>query len=81
MSKPLEMPEKCPSCGQLYQPEPGFYFGAMFLSYILSGFFFLGIVGFCVFGFGMSVNASMGILLLVAVLIYFPLLRFSRSLW
>ena len=75
------MPEKCPECGQLFLPEPGFYYGAMFLSYIVSGFFFLGLVGLCIIGFGMSVNASMGVVILAALLIYFPLLRCSRSLW
>ncbi|MBK6364757.1 MAG: DUF983 domain-containing protein [Saprospiraceae bacterium] len=81
MSKPVDMPEKCPACGQLFIPEPGFYYGAMFLSYIVSGFLFLGIVGFLIIGFKMSVNAAMGILLLIAAALYFPLLRFSRSLW
>ena len=80
-AKPVDMPENCPECGQSFLPEPGFYYGAMFLSYIVSGFFFLGVVGLCIIGFGMTVNAAMGILLIVALLIYFPLLRCSRSLW
>ena len=44
-TKPLNMPERCPVCHQKFEPEPGFYYGAMFLSYIFSAFFFLGIVG------------------------------------
>jgi len=75
------MPEKCPECGQLFLPEPGFYYGAMFLSYIVSGFFFLGVVGLCIIVLKMSVNTSMFVVLLAAVLVYFPLLRCSRSLW
>lgn len=81
ISKPVDMPEHCPECGQKYLPEPGFYYGAMFLSYIVSGFFFLGVVGLCIIGFGMSVNAAMGVVILVALAVYFPLLRCSRSLW
>lgn len=81
LSKPVDMPEKCPKCGQLFLPEPGFYYGAMFLSYIVSGFFFLGVVGLSIIGFGMSVNAAMGIVILAALAVYFPLLRCSRSLW
>lgn len=27
------MPSHCPVCGQAYEPEPGFYWGAMFISY------------------------------------------------
>ncbi|MGY3088786.1 uncharacterized protein (DUF983 family) [Hymenobacter sp. UYAg731] len=31
----MEMPEACPVCRQTYEPEPGFYYGAMYIS---SGF-------------------------------------------
>lgn len=31
-----DMPEDCPVCGQPTEPEPGFYFGAMFVSYAFS---------------------------------------------
>ncbi len=81
ITKPVDMPDQCPQCGQQYLPEPGFYYGAMFLSYILSGFFFLGVVGCCIIIFDMSVNSSMLLLVGVAVLTYLPLIRFSRSLW
>lgn len=27
------MPESCPVCGQHYEPEPGFYWGAMYISF------------------------------------------------
>ncbi|MDW3211807.1 MAG: DUF983 domain-containing protein [Reichenbachiella sp.] len=32
----LEMHDKCPKCQQTYEPEPGFYFGAMFVNYAFS---------------------------------------------
>lgn len=28
-----EMPTHCPVCRQTYEPEPGFYYGAMYISY------------------------------------------------
>ena len=31
----MDMPEACPVCRQTYEPEPGFYYGAMYIS---SGF-------------------------------------------
>ena len=31
-----EMYEACPACGQHYEPEPGFYWGAMYISYAFS---------------------------------------------
>ncbi len=31
-----KMHDSCPHCGQKYWPEPGFYYGAMYVSYALS---------------------------------------------
>lgn len=31
-----EMPAACPVCGQAYEPEPGFYWGAMYISFAFS---------------------------------------------
>ena len=36
LTKYAVMPESCPVCGQTYEPEPGFYWGAMFVSYAFS---------------------------------------------
>jgi len=30
-----KMYKKCPHCGEDFEPEPGFYFGAMYISYAL----------------------------------------------
>ena len=44
------MPKNCDSCGQAFQPEPGFYFGAMYISYglgvllFMTGFFIMEII-------------------------------------
>lgn len=80
-SKPVSMPDQCPICQQKFEPEPGFYYGAMFLSYILSAFFFLGIMATCLIVFKLSLNVSMVILLMIAALTYLFFLRMSRSLW
>lgn len=81
LSKPLEMHAKCDVCQQKFEPEPGFYFGAMFLSYIISGFGILipGLI--LVFYFKWSVEATMGLIILVGILTGIWLMRFSRSLW
>ncbi len=80
-SDPVNMPDNCPVCQQKFLPEPGFYYGAMFLSYIASGFIFLGIMGICLIVFKLNLNMSMFILILVAASTYFFFLRMSRSLW
>ena len=33
VSKFALMPEKCPDCGQTFEPEPGFYFGSMYITF------------------------------------------------
>ncbi len=80
-SNPVNMPDYCPVCNQKFEPEPGFYYGSMFLSYIFSAFFFLSIMAICLIVFKFSLNFSMFILLIFAALTYFFFLRMSRSLW
>ena len=81
ITNPLDMNKECPNCKQNFFPEPGFYFGAMFLSYIVSGFLFLVPALILVFGFGWSVNSTMVFVLIFAALVYFKLMRVARSLW
>jgi len=68
-------------CGQKFEPEPGFYFGAMFISYIFLAFFSLGLTGLLVFYFHQSVDFSFLILLLILGVMFIWNLRFSRSIW
>ncbi len=81
LSNPLNMHESCRICAQKFEPEPGFYFGAMFVSYVLSGWFFVIIALITVFGFGWSVNQTMLLILFLGALTYLRFLRFSRSMW
>ena len=43
-SKPFDMNDNCDHCEQKFFPEPGFYYGAMFISYIFTGWFSIGFV-------------------------------------
>jgi hypothetical protein len=81
ISRPLEMHKRCERCGQPFEPEAGFYYGAMFISYIFIAFISLSGVGLLVFVFNVSVNLSFGILLTFLAIIFFWNLRFARSLW
>jgi len=78
---PLAMFDRCENCQQRFEPEPGFYFGAMFVSYIISGFTILipGLI--LVFYFKWSLEATMALILFFAVITFFKLMRFSRSVW
>ncbi len=80
-SKPLNMQDKCEICGQKMLPEPGFYFGAMFLSYIISSWMLLLPALALIFYFDWSVLGAIGFTVLIAALTYLPFLRGSRALW
>ncbi|NNE28575.1 MAG: DUF983 domain-containing protein [Saprospiraceae bacterium] len=81
MSDPLNMPETCVACGQKMLPEPGYYYGAMFISYILSGWFILIPTLVLVLVYDWSLYAGMGVALAIAAITYFRFLRGSRALW
>ncbi len=81
MNDPLNMHEKCDHCSQRFEPEPGYYFGAMFISYIWTAWTSLAIVGFCMLVLGWSVEASFALLIAISALSYFLVARLSRSIY
>jgi len=81
IKKPLDMHKGCSHCNLNFEPEPGFYYGAMFISYIITAFLFLAIALMLVFYFKWSVNAAMGVVIIVGILIFLKILRVSRSFY
>lgn len=81
IKKPLAMHDNCSVCNQKYEPEPGYYFGAMFISYIGTGFLFLGIIGFCMMVLDWNVNQSFILLIAIAAVLYLWIARISRSIY
>lgn len=75
------MNKQCPQCGQKFEPELGFYYGAMFISYIFVGFFSLGLTSLLVFYFNLSIEVTFGILIGILAIFFLWNLRFSRSIW
>jgi uncharacterized protein (DUF983 family) len=75
------MRTSCDVCGQKYEPEPGFYYGAMFISYIITAWIFI-IVGLTLaFGFNWTVTQTLVAVAFLTVLIHNAIFRISRSLW
>lgn len=75
------MPERCPVCQQNYEPEPGFYYGAMFISYIMTAWIFI-IVGLgLAFGLGWSATATLLAVAALTVVIHNVVFRLSRAIW
>ena len=80
-TNPLDMHDNCSHCGQSFEPEPGFYYGAMFLSYSLYSFLLLPIAFISGFGFDWPTWKVMLLVVVVGLVTYFKILRLSRSLW
>lgn len=75
------MPSNCPKCSQKYFLEPGFYYGAMFISYILTGWFCLIFVGTLMLVFKVSWQISFVLLLLGIGVLFVWFFRISRAIW
>jgi hypothetical protein len=79
--KVFHMYDRCPACDQPYVIEPGFYWGAMYIAYMLSSGIILGGFGILFFGFGMEILPAFGVLLVVVGLLYGFIFRMARSIW
>jgi uncharacterized protein (DUF983 family) len=78
----MKMNEQCAVCGQSFMPEPGYYFGAMFVSYGINAAFFIAVwLGMYIFMKEVSLTAMI-IALLVVIFGLLPItFRLSRVLW
>jgi hypothetical protein len=82
----LDMPARCPICGQKMELEPGFYYGTGYVSYGLS----VGILGLCAivfaytWGFSYQDNSVfwfLGLSITLLVILQPWLMRLSRVLY
>lgn len=88
--KLAQMNKRCAHCNQNFEPEPGFYFGAAYVSYgltiglwvalwaALATLDVIGLINFAIFD-DMWFFLFTGLILLVITLPY--LFRLSRALW
>ncbi len=81
MRKPFEMKQKCDKCGFDYFPEPGYYYGSMFISYIWTGWLCLFFVGILHWYFKYSIGFSFSVLIAFLALIFVYSFRISRGIW
>jgi uncharacterized protein (DUF983 family) len=75
------MHKACQVCGQKTEPEPGYYFGAMFISYIWTGWLCLFIVGTTMIFLDWTITQSFILLISAMVLSFFWVMRISRSIY
>jgi len=77
-----KMHNQCANCGQSFEPEPGYYFGAMFISYALNAALFIAI--WLVMTYIMediSLLWIVGVIVIVSIILLPIVFRLSRSLW
>ncbi|MBY0436166.1 MAG: DUF983 domain-containing protein [Cyclobacteriaceae bacterium] len=75
------MNAECPHCGAGFEPEPGFYFGAMYITFAIN-VVLLSVVGFLIYYFiDLPEAAYLTLIALLAVLFTPASFRFSRVLW
>ena len=81
LSKVLKMNESCSHCGFVYQIEPSFFYGAMYVSYGLN--VAVGIAAFIVsFVFFKATIEESFIAIVITLIVLFPfVLRLSRNLY
>lgn len=76
------MYEHCPHCGLRYEVEPGYFIGAMYVSYAISGGVAL-VLGFLIFYLGNDPDGWVyaGIVAPVMIIIAPVNFRISRVIW
>ena len=77
----LAMPSRCAACAQSFNLEPGFYWGSMYVGYLVSSFIILSAFAILFFGFSMDIEKAMGIAILFIILLFIPIFRYSRAIW
>ena len=77
------MNERCPSCGTRFEREPGYFVGAMYISYAIAVPILAGLTA--ILSYGLFPDWPLGLVLVPAVLAFLPLVpliyRYSRILW
>jgi len=76
-----KMPDNCPACQQKYLLEPGFYYGAMYVSYALTIALSVSVFVVMTILWHFEILWYLGINALLIILLFPPIFRFSRATW
>jgi hypothetical protein len=81
-TKFADMRTSCPCCGQPFEPEPGYYYGAMYVSFAFNVAIFLTAI-FILHQIFEEVTMAMmvGVVAVVVVGLLPVIFRLSRALW
>ncbi len=77
-----DMHPKCPCCGQSFEPEPGYYYGAMYVSFGINiALFFFILVILSQFVEEITMGMMIGVIAVVVIGLLPIIFRLSRALW
>ncbi|PSR57277.1 DUF983 domain-containing protein [Adhaeribacter arboris] len=77
-----DMNTHCSCCSQNFEPEPGYYYGAMFVSYAFSTAIFLAVIfGLSLFVKEVTTTMVFMTILVIVVGLLPVTFRLSRALW
>jgi hypothetical protein len=79
--KSFDMRHRCPKCDLNYFPEPGYYYGAMFISYIWTGWFCLLFVALFHWVLKLSQTIAFTSLSVFILINFVYIFRISRMMW
>lgn len=77
----LDMHDNCPVCGQSFNLETGFYWGAMYIAYAYSSGALLIVAGLCFLVFHLGLVPSLVAMSVATLLGFAPNARLARTTW
>ncbi|MFD2514980.1 DUF983 domain-containing protein [Pontibacter locisalis] len=81
-TKFADMHDSCPCCGQPFEPEPGFYYGAMYVSFAFNvGIFLIALFILHQFVEEITMAMMIGVVVVLVVGLLPVIFRLSRVLW
>jgi uncharacterized protein (DUF983 family) len=82
-SGPFKMNERCPVCGHRFMREPGYFQGAMYVSYVLATAVFLVLVLIIqlLLGARLGFWGALAVAVVLQMLLVPRLYRYSRVIW
>ncbi|MGV3540645.1 MAG: DUF983 domain-containing protein [Rufibacter sp.] len=81
-TKFADMREYCTCCGQSFEPEPGFYYGAMYVSFALNvGLFLVTLFLLSLFVEEVTMGMLIGLILVTSLGMLPVFFRLARLLW
>ncbi|WMJ75670.1 DUF983 domain-containing protein [Cytophagaceae bacterium ABcell3] len=75
------MPQKCGCCGQRTEPEPGFYYGAMYVSYALGTALFLTLFFSMILFFEVPDLVFLGTYIFLMLTLWGAIFKYARVIY